>query len=44
MMVALREGLPLESLKRPIHNAPVEQRVFQGAALRRKVADPAKTY
>jgi hypothetical protein len=28
VMVALREGLPIESLKRPIHSAPVEERSF----------------
>lgn len=38
VMVALREGLPLESLKRPIHSAPVEERNFE-----RKAAGSAAT-
>lgn len=34
VMVALRQGLPIESLKRPIHSAPVEERNFERKAAR----------
>jgi len=42
VMVALREGLSMGSLKRPVAGIPVEERNFEGASSSRKSEKPIK--